>query len=89
MKTNAQKNRIETELRCTPSDSGKKIIWGTIWLAVCIVGAVAGFCAWGAEFIWVVLGVVFCWRILRAVASCLVTFVCLIGFFWFLITHIF
>ena len=54
------------------------------------VGAVAlGFHVWGIDFIWVVLGVVFCWNILKGIASCLFSLIALIGFFWFLFTYIF
>ena len=60
-----------------------------ITLVVKIVATVAGFYLWGMDFIWVVLGVVFCWNILKGIASCLVSFIALIGFFWFLFTHIF
>lgn len=50
---------------------------------------VAGFCIWGIDFIWVVLGLVFCWNILKSLVSCLISLICLIGFFYFLFTHIF
>lgn len=54
------------------------------------VGAVAlGFHVWGIDFIWVVLGFMFCYDILRGIFSCLVSLVALIGFFHFLFTHIF
>lgn len=54
------------------------------------VGAVAlGFHVWGIDFIWVVLGFTFCYDILRGIFSCLVSLVALIGFFYFLFTHIF
>jgi len=61
----------------------------SIKLGVKIVATVAGFYLWGVDFIWVVLGVVFCWRILKSIASCLVSLIALIGFFYFLFTHIF
>ena len=44
---------------------------------------------WGIDFIWVVLGFTFCYDILRGIFSCLVSLVALIGFFYFLFTHIF
>lgn len=54
------------------------------------IGAVAlGFHVWGIDFIWVVLGFTFCYDILRGIFSCLVSLVALIGFFYFLFTHIF
>ena len=53
------------------------------------IGAVAlGFYLWGGAFVWVVLGFVFAYRVLRGIASCLVTLISLAGFFWFLFTHI-
>ena len=51
--------------------------------------AAFGFYVWGLDFIWVVLGFVFCYNILRSVLSCLVSLLALIGFFYFLFTHIF
>jgi hypothetical protein len=65
------------------------IIWSSLRVAGIIVAIVAGFGIWGVEFVWVVLGLVFCWRIIKGIASCLVSLVCLIGFFWFIFTHIF
>ena len=61
----------------------------SIKLVVKIVATAVGFYVWGIDFIWVVLGVVFCWNILKGIASCLFSLICLIGFFWFLFTHIF
>lgn len=58
-------------------------------LVVKIVATAVGFYVWGMDFIWVILGVVFCWNILKGIASCLFSLICLIGFFWFLFTHIF
>ncbi|MCD8244845.1 MAG: hypothetical protein LUD38_13850, partial [Parabacteroides sp.] len=58
-------------------------------LVVKIVATAVGFYVWGMDFIWVVLGVVFCWNILKDIASCLVSLISLIGFFYFLFTHIF
>lgn len=54
-----------------------------------ILAVAVGFYVWGVEFIWVVLDVYFCWNILRGFASCLVSLIALIGFIYFLITHIF
>lgn len=54
-----------------------------------IAATAVGFYVWGVEFIWVVLGVYFCWNILKTIASCLVSLIALIGFFYFLFTHIF
>ena len=51
--------------------------------------AAVGFYLWGFDFIWVILGFVFCYNILRGILSCLVSLVVLIGFFYFLFTHIF
>jgi hypothetical protein len=65
------------------------IIWSSLRVAGIIVSIVAGFGIWGVEFIWVVLGLAFCWRIIKGIASCLVSLICLIGFFWFIFTHIF
>lgn len=50
---------------------------------------VAGFYNWGIDFIWVVLGLVFCWNILKRILSCLISLIALIGFFYFLFAHIF
>ena len=61
----------------------------SIGLVLKILATAVGFYVWGVEFIWVVLGVYFCWNILKAIASCLVSLVALIGFFYFLFTHIF
>jgi len=61
----------------------------SIKLVVKIVATAVGFYVWGMDFIWVVLGVIFCWNILKGIASCLFSLICLIGFFWFLFTHIF
>ncbi len=61
----------------------------SIKLVVKIVATAVGFYVWGIDFIWVVLGVVFCWNILKGIASCLFSLIALIGFFWFLFTHIF
>lgn len=54
-----------------------------------ILAITVGFYVWGVDFIWVVLGVVFCWNILKSIASCLLSLIALIGFFYFLFTHIF
>lgn len=61
----------------------------SIKLVVKIVVTAVGFYVWGIDFIWVVLGVVFCWNILKGIASCLLSLIALIGFFWFIFTHIF
>ena len=61
----------------------------SIKLVVKIVATAVGFYVWGVDFIWVVLGVVFCWNILKGIASCLFSLIALIGFFWFLFTYIF
>ncbi|MFC4676839.1 hypothetical protein [Dysgonomonas termitidis] len=61
----------------------------SIGLVVKIVATAVGFYVWGIDFIWVVLGVVFCWNILKGIASCLFSLVALIGFFWFLFIHVF
>lgn len=61
----------------------------SIKLVVKIVATAVGFYMWGVDFIWVVLGVVFCWNILKGIASCLFSLIALIGFFWFLFTYIF
>ena len=55
---------------------------------VLIVATVAGFCIWGIDFIWAVLGLYLCWNILKGILSCLLSLACLIGFFYFLFTHI-
>lgn len=60
-----------------------------IKLVVKIVATAVGFYVCGIDFIWVVLGVAFCWNILKGIASCLFSLIALIGFFWFLFTHIF
>lgn len=54
-----------------------------------ILFCVWGFSVWGREFLWVVLGLVFCYDIIRGLFSCLVSLVALIGFFYFLLTQIF
>ncbi len=61
----------------------------SIKLVVKIVATAVGFYVWGIDFIWVVLGVVFCWNILKGIASCLLSLFALIGFIWFIFTHIF
>jgi len=61
----------------------------SIGLVVKILAAAVGFYVWGIDFIWVVLGVVFCWNILKGIASCLISLIALVGFFYFLFTHIF
>lgn len=54
------------------------------------IGAVAlCFYWWGFDFIGVVLGLCFCLTVLRGILSCLVSLISLIGFFYFLFTHIF
>ena len=60
-----------------------------IKLGVKLVATALGFYVWGFGFVWVVLGWLFCYRILRGILSCLVSLISLIGFFWFLFTHIF
>jgi hypothetical protein len=68
--------------------------FGIVWIlrvagvAGIMTGTITGFCLWGADFVWVVLGLVFCRRILRRIASCLLSLVSLIGFFYFIFTHI-
>ncbi len=76
----AEKNNWKQESINLPS---------SIKLVVNIGATVAGFYLWGIDFIWVVLGVVFCWNTLKGIASCLVSLISLIGFFYFLFTHIF
>ena len=51
----------------------------SIGLVVKIGAAALGFYLWGLGFIWVVLGFVFCYRILRSILSCMVSLVPLIG----------
>ncbi len=60
----------------------------SIGWVVKIAASAVGFYLWGWDFAWVVLGVVFCGRLLKGIASCLVSLICLIGFFWFIFTHI-
>ena len=60
-----------------------------IKLGVKLVAVALGFYLWGFSFVWVVLGWLFCYRILRGILSCLVSIISLIGFFCFLFTHIF
>lgn len=76
----AEKNNWKQESINLPS---------SIKLVVKIVATAVGFYVWGIDFIWVVLGLVFCWNILKSIASCLVSLIALIGFFYFLFTHIF
>ncbi len=47
-----------------------------------------GFYLWGWDFVWVVLGVVFCGRLLKGIALFFISIVCLTGFLWFIFTHI-
>jgi hypothetical protein len=54
-----------------------------------MAGVVAGFATWGADFVWVVLGVVIFGNILKGIASFLISLACLIGLLWFIFTHIF
>lgn len=61
----------------------------SIGLVLKVLATAVGFYVWGVEFIWAVLGMYFCWNILKAIASCLVSLIALIGFFYFLFTHIF
>lgn len=60
-----------------------------IKLGLKIVAVACGFYFFGTDFIWVVLGLTFSYRLLRGLASCLLSLISLIGFFWFLFTHIF
>ena len=76
----AEKNNWKRESINLPS---------SIKLVVKIVATAVGFYVWGIDFIWVVLGVVFCWNILKGIASCLLSLFALIGFIWFIFTHIF
>ena len=61
----------------------------SIGLILRVAGIVAGFSIWGVDFIWALLGLVFCWRIIKGIASCLVSLICLIGFFYFIFTYVF
>lgn len=61
----------------------------SIGLILKVLATAVGFYVWGVDFIWVVLGVYFCWNILKAIVSCLVSLIALIGFFYFLFIHIF
>ena len=56
---------------------------------VVLVATVAGCCIWGMGFIWVVLGLYLYWNILKGIAYFLLSLTVLIGFFYFLFTHIF
>lgn len=61
---------------------------GSVKTILQILFCVWGFCVWGTEFLWVVLGFVFCYDIIRGLFSCLISLVALVGFFYFLFTHI-
>ena len=54
-----------------------------------IAGVAVGYYLWGWDFTWAVAGLVFCWGIIKAIASCLISLICLGGLLWFLFTHIF
>ncbi len=56
--------------------------------AVTVAALAAGFCQWGWDFAWVVLGVVLFGRALVGLASFIVSLVCLVGLLWFIFTHI-
>lgn len=54
------------------------------------IGAIVlGIFLWGNDFIWLFIGLYLWGNIIRSIISCLVSFVALIGFFYFLFTHIF
>lgn len=59
----------------------------TAWLKFGVLAL--GCYVWGLDFIWTVLGAVFCYKILRGLISCLISFVALIGFLYLFFTHIF
>ena len=73
-----------------PKTSDLPLGIGASWRNGLKIGAAAlGFWLFGSGFIWVVLAFVFCYDILRGIASCLFSLVVLIGFITFLLTHIF
>jgi len=57
--------------------------------AVKIGFAVAGFATWGVDFVWALLGLALFGHILKGIASFILSLVCLVGFIWFIFTHIF
>ena len=60
-----------------------KLVWG-----VKLIATAAGFYLWGIDFAWVVVGLYFGWNTLKGIISCLLNFIALVGFFYFLFTHI-
>ena len=70
-------------------ESTKTSPFSIIGLILRVAGVAAGFCIWGWDFAWVVLGLLFCWRLIKGIASCIVSLICLIGFIYFIFTHIF
>ncbi len=73
-----------------PKTSNLPLGMGSGWRAGLKIAAVAlGFHLFGNGFLWVVLAFIFCYNILRGIASCLFSLIVLIGFFTFLFTHFF
>jgi hypothetical protein len=61
----------------------------SIGWAVKITAIATGFYLWGIDFAWVVLGVVLFGNVIKGVVSFLLSLACLVGFVWFIFTHIF
>ena len=79
-----EENNRKQQPSTSPSSIGLKI---GAWLKF---GAVAlGLYLWGTDFIWALICLYFGWNILRGILSCLVSLLAVIGFFYFLFTHIF
>lgn len=73
-----------------PKTSTLPLGMGSSWRAGLKIGAVAlGFHLFGNGFVWVVLAFVFCYNILRGIATCLFSLIVLIGFLTFLFTQFF
>ncbi len=80
---------IEKNQRKQESTSPPFSIGAVLKTAVCVAGTVAGFCTWGVDFVWALVGVFLFGRIIKDVARFLLSLVCLIGFIYFIFTYIF
>lgn len=60
----------------------------SIKLVVKIALGVLGFCVWGTEFVWVLVGLYFFLPLLRGILSCLLTLGAVIAFIYLMLTFL-
>ncbi len=80
---------IEKNQRKQESTSPPFSIGAVLKIVGIVAGTVAGFCTWGVDFVWALVGVFLFWNVIKGVALSVLSLICLIGFIYFIFTYIF